>query len=40
MSIEYCYKHHNYYDTDFVCNCPQCEDEKLEQDEHRNIKKN
>jgi len=28
MSIDYCYKHHEYRDTDYVVECPQCEEEK------------
>lgn len=24
MSMEYCHKHHNYYDTDFETECLQC----------------
>ena len=28
MSIDYCYKHHEYRDTDFVVECPRCEKEK------------
>ena len=28
MSIDYCYKHHEYRDTDYVVECPRCEEEK------------
>ena len=28
MSIDYCHKHHEYRDTDFVVECPRCEEEK------------
>ena len=27
MSIDYCHKHNEYRDTDFVVECPQCEEE-------------
>ena len=27
MSIDYCYKHHEYRDTDYVVECPHCEEE-------------
>jgi len=28
MSIDYCFKHDEYRDTDFVVECPHCEEEK------------
>ena len=28
MSIDYCHKHHEYRDTDYVVECPQCEEER------------
>ena len=30
MSIDYCHKHHEYRDTDYVVECPQCEEEHEE----------
>ena len=32
MSVEYCHEHHNYYDTDFETECPQCLEEELEEE--------
>ena len=34
MSVDYCHKHHNYFDWDFVEGCPQCQDEEIEEDEN------
>jgi len=36
MSVEYCYKHHLYIDTDFEVECMQCVEEELEQEEQQN----
>ena len=33
MSVDYCHKHHNYYDTDFETECLQCVDEEVEAEE-------
>lgn len=33
MSIEYCHKHHNNYDTDFETECPHCVDEEINKEE-------
>ena len=38
MSVEYCYKHHNYYDTDFEVNCLGCVDEEAEKEDLNNEK--
>ncbi len=35
MSVDYCHKHHNYYDTDFETDCLQCVDEEVEQSEQK-----
>ena len=35
MSVDYCHKHHNYYDTDFETECSLCIDEEVEQSEQK-----
>lgn len=35
MSVDYCHKHHNYYDTDFETECTLCIDEEIEQSEQK-----
>tara|TARA_R110000851_G_scaffold253339_1_gene405789 strand:- start:40 stop:330 length:291 start_codon:yes stop_codon:yes gene_type:complete len=35
MSVDYCHKHHNYYDTDFETKCLQCVDKDIEQSEQK-----
>ena len=30
MSVDYCHKHHLYWDWDFTEGCPQCQDEEEE----------
>ena len=35
MSLDYCHKHHNYYDTDFENECSLCVDEEVEQSEQK-----
>tara|TARA_Y100000004_G_scaffold63462_1_gene71167 strand:- start:9912 stop:10187 length:276 start_codon:yes stop_codon:yes gene_type:complete len=32
MSIDYCHKHDKYRDTDYVVECPECEEEKEEKE--------
>lgn len=34
MSVEYCHKHHNYYDTDFETECLICEEEEIIKEEN------
>ena len=37
MSIMYCDKHDEYYDSDFVCECSFCEEEMSEQERQDEI---
>lgn len=36
MSVEYCHKHHFYFDTDFEIECPHCVDLINEETENQN----
>lgn len=38
MSIEYCFKHDISYDTDYVCECSECENEATEKEYSNEIK--
>lgn len=38
MSIEYCFKHDATFDTDYVCECPECEEEAIEEEYSNQIK--
>jgi hypothetical protein len=40
MSIEYCFKHDATYDTDYVCECSECEEEAINKEEYSNQIKN
>lgn len=35
MSVDYCHKHHNYYDTDFETECSLCVEDEVEQSEQK-----
>lgn len=36
MSIEYCHKHHHYYDSDYITYCSDCLEEELDLEEQIN----
>ena len=33
MSVDYCHKHHRYWDWDFTDGCPECQDDEEEEEE-------